>query len=556
MPTMEVTGNAFVAENGSALKCKAALFEPLDCDILTPTRLNCPYYYQPDDFMRDIAERVRQSVMCEPWQPEAAQGKMLGLLIVTDKEGRAGFLKAYSGQVCGRADWPGWVPAVFDYLYAGSPLLAGEARVKAIGMEISETLSSPRYRLACSRLANAEADGEREVAAWRAAMSASKSRRDEERSQGVGSEAERIKASQFEKAELRRLRQRVAERVTPLRDAVAACERRIAEMRCERKTLSDTLQRWLFDSTRVTNALGEWATLTDIFRPTASHVPPSGAGECCAPKLLQYAFTHGLRPVAVAEFWYGRSPVGEVRREGEFYPACQGKCRPILDFMLRGTAVEPNPLEAEEETVEVRVLYEDDVLVAVEKPAGMLATPGRSARRSTQEIVQAMRPGMPILAVHRLDMQTSGILLFAKSETVQRLMQRQFAERQVSKRYTAVLDGVPERPREGDITLPLAPDYVNRPCQRVDPEHGREALTHYIIESTAEGRARLALFPHTGRTHQLRLHCAHPGGLGVPIVGDDLYGRHARRLLLHAGTLTFRHPVSGETVSLESPCPF
>ena len=265
-----------------------------------------------------------------------------------------------------------------------------------------------------------------------------------------------------------------------------------------------------------------------------------------------------MKPLAIAEFWWGRSPVGEIRHHLSHYPACQGKCRPILDFMLQGLDVEPNPLEADEPRTHIDIVYSDAWLLIIDKPAGMLSVPGKGTRLSAQEILSeelsCAEDGL--LCVHRLDMQTSGLLVFARSAEIQREMQRRFAMRQVRKSYTALLDGSYNGPDDGVIAIPLAADYLNRPRQKADYDNGKEAITVYHVTERRESTTRIALYPQTGRTHQLRIHCAHSDGLGVPIVGDDLYGRHDSRLMLHATTLDFAHPVTGESMYIESTCPF
>ena len=336
------------------------------------------------------------------------------------------------------------------------------------------------------------------------------------------------------------------------------------------------------------NARGETGTLTEIFADTPQQLPPGGAGECAAPKLLQYAFAHGLEPVAMAEFWYGASPQGEVRHHGHFYPACRNKCLPILSFMLRGLDVEAQPIYSVQKPLEI--LYDDEYLIAVNKPEGMLTVPGKLDATSLQQLV-CSHIGSAARVVHRLDMDTSGIVVFAKSPDVQRLLQRQFEQRSTHKRYVALVVGTPAE-NEGTISLPLRPDVENRPQQMVDFTHGKPAITQFkrverdlseIGFLPSEGLktpiSRLVLTPLTGRTHQLRVHCAHPLGLGTPILGDRLYNNSATtlpaaeqgdcaaassphcaaapaRMYLHAEYLEITHPVTGTRLKLTAPCPF
>lgn len=522
-----------------------------------PPRLNCPFYYQPHPVCVEAVKRVQEVVASMPeWSAEVSAGKMFGVLVVCDVSGNAtgrkgsiAYLQAYSGQIGGREDWDGWVPAVFDYLQPDGYFVTQEAEISQVNAEIRERESSDRYRLLCARLASEKVCQQGRIDDYRTFMSAEKSNREVRRQNGEDN-AVLVRESQFQKAEFKRLKQDVANFLEPLARAVHEYESATLALKRKRKLLSDELQRWLFSQFVMLNGCGQRRNLLEIFAETPQRIPPSGAGECCAPKLLQYAFLHGLAPMAMAEFWWGRSPVGEIREHLSFYPACMGKCKPILDFMLQGVDVEPNALEEEELRSRLNIVYEDDWLLAIDKPAGMLSVPGKGQRLSAYEIV-CRQVDSSLFPVHRLDMQTSGILLFAKSSSVQESMQRMFASREVKKRYVAVLDGVFVGESEGVIDLPLTSDYENRPRQKVDFSSGKRAVTHYIIIGVVNGRTRVELYPQTGRTHQLRVHCAYRDGLALPIVGDDLYGRHADRLLLHAESLVFVHPVTLQEVHIE-----
>lgn len=332
----------------------------------------------------------------------------------------------------------------------------------------------------------------------------------------------------------------------------------------KRKQMSEELQLWLFRQYRMLNARGEEKDLVDIWRdyhrsPRIQQkfpLPPGGSGDCCAPKLLQYAYQNHLRPVCMAEFWWQTEPVvsstvDEVRHHLHYYPACQGKCKPILSHMLQGLDVEPNPKETVVKAP-LETLYEDEVLVVVNKPSGMLSVPGKSDLPSVYSILRERYPDAeePMM-VHRLDMGTSGLLVVAKTQAAYHALQQQFYERTVDKRYVALLERMPAVPK-GIIHLPLRPDPLNRPYQVVDQLHGKRAETAYEVLGTTGKGVRVALFPHTGRTHQLRVHCAHPDGLDAPIVGDELYGTTADRLYLHAASLTFTHPVSGQRLQFQT----
>ena len=322
----------------------------------------------------------------------------------------------------------------------------------------------------------------------------------------------------------------------------------------ERKAASAELQAWIFDRYRVSNARGETLSIREVFARRGLF-PPGGTGDCAAPKLLQYAYGHRLRPLAMGEFWYGASPAAEVREQGRFYPSCAGKCGPLLSFMLEGLDVAPNPLDREYTTdSEPRILYEDPAILVVSKPAGMLSVPGRTQAKSLLEWLRE-RYG-EVHSCHRLDMDTSGVMVFARTAAAKSGIERQFAAREVVKTYRARLvasDRPFGRARRGTIALPLSLDYYDRPRQMVDPEHGKLAVTEYeVLGQLPDGEIDIRFTPRTGRSHQLRVHAAHAAGLGRPIKGDRLYGSpDGGRLFLHAETLAFRHPVTGETVRFE-----
>jgi len=331
------------------------------------------------------------------------------------------------------------------------------------------------------------------------------------------------------------------------------------------KQMSQDLQTWLFHQYRMMNGLGEVRDLVEIWQDYHSSprlrskypLPPGGTGDCCAPKLLQYAFLHHLRPVCMAEFWWGDSPKGLIRHHGQFYPACRGKCKPVLTWMLQGLDVDPHLDSEQMARQEPDIIYEDDTLAVLSKPDGMLSVPGKTDETSVASWAQAQWPGA--MLAHRLDMLTSGLVIVAKTMEAYRQLQAQFADRTVKKKYLAIVMGSPAK-EHGVIDLPLSSDPLNRPLQVVDYEHGKRAITEYrVLAGVTKESARytlLALWPHTGRTHQLRMHCAHADGLGCPIVGDELYGQKADRLYLQAQGITFVHPTTGKRMHFELPYPF
>jgi len=318
------------------------------------------------------------------------------------------------------------------------------------------------------------------------------------------------------------------------------------------KQMSQELQTWLFHQYQLLNARGEVKDLVDIWQQYYSRpklrqkypLPPGGTGDCCAPKLLQYAYQHALRPICMAEFWWGKTTKEELRQHLNYYPACRGKCKPILTWMLQGLDVDPNPETLGFEHMEIPTIYENDDIVVVNKPSGILSVPGRVEDYSVETVMHQRYPGS--IVAHRLDMGTSGLLLVAKHPDAYHPLQQQFIRHEIKKKYIALLEHAGQG--TGIISLPLRPDPMNRPRQVVDMEHGKRAVTRYeFIDDHL-----VALWPETGRTHQLRIHCAHPDGLNNPIVGDELYGSKGQRLCLHAAEIWFRHPISGEEMHFET----
>lgn len=434
-------------------------FHPLHTSIAKPERFTWPFCYEPHPLCLLACDEVKAEI--ERIAP--SEGKMFGVLVAEDSEGRLGFLAAYSGLLCGRNDWEYFVPPVFD---AQQP------------------------------------DG------------------------------------YFKQKE---------------RDIMASSRH---------KEMSQDLQLWLFRQYRMLNANGDSRDLVEIWRDYHQNpkiqkkfpLPPGGTGDCCAPKLLQYAYQHQLKPVCMAEFWWGPSPASEIRHHGEFYPACRGKCKPVLTWMLQGLDVDPDPEQSGFLHQGIEIIYEDDAIAAVYKPSGMLSVPGKSDDYSVATWAKERWPES--MLPHRLDLLTSGIMLVAKTAEAYHHLQDQFAARTIKKKYVAVVEGEISADH-GVIDLPLSSDPLNRPRQIVDHEHGKRAITEYRVleREFRNGKpfAKIALYPHTGRTHQLRMHCAHQEGLGCPIVGDELYGHKSDRLYLQAESIAFVHPSMGRRMHLFCP---
>ena len=545
--------------------------------------MNNPLDYEPHPLCIQACREVQEMLARrEDWQEEIAHGKMFGVLIVenvkTDTDvPKWGYLAAYSGQIGGRSDWEDFVPAVFDYLQPHGYFKTHEEEISRINQSISHLEKDERMKEARTLIRQLQEERKRTIAAYQEKMKEAKAKRDSRREAGNLSEAEEaemIRESQFMKAELRRLKKSLSEK-TALETEFEDYQENILRLKQLRKQLSDALQQWLFSQFRMMNQEGESKDLLEIFRDEAlkeypqaaiatsriaalKMVPPAGSGECCEPKLLQYAYQHGYKPLQMAMFWWGESPKEEIRHHLQFYPACNGKCKPILHWMLPASTFEPEAINLSIYD-KVETLYEDREIAVIHKPEGLLSVPGKDAAQpSVYALMKRKYPeATGPLIVHRLDMATSGVLLIAKTEFAYHRLQQAFLNHQIQKKYVAIISGR-DIPEKGIISLPLLPDYLNRPRQMVNHEQGKEAITEYeILERIDGSHLRIALYPKTGRTHQLRVHCAHQEGLNAPILGDPLYGNEkAARLHLHAEEITFEHPLTGKKITIKRKADF
>ncbi|MBR1882840.1 MAG: RNA pseudouridine synthase [Muribaculaceae bacterium] len=522
-----------------------------------PRRFTWPFHYVPHPLCRLAARQLAQHIASQPQLRAALDaGKMLGVLVVREPSGSLAFLAAFSGNVMGTNHLPYFVPPIYDLLQPQGEFRTEEAAIVGINREIEQLEREAGSEAMRQQLALAKQAGEEEVLAFKQLMQHSKRQRDDARAAGALTplqQEELLRESRFQKAELKRIKHRVAQRLDEAQARQAALWQRVHALKQERKRRSEALQRRIFRLFVVTNALGEQ---TDLIQLLAPALPPAGTGECCAPKLLQHAYRLRVKPLCMAEFWWGQSPQGEVRHHGHYYPACRSKCLPILPWMMRGLDVEENPLAQAPAEQPLDVLYDDEWLSVVNKPAGMLTQPGKLITQSLETRYRARMQGVsgPVV-VHRLDQETSGVVVLAKNREAHKALQALFEQRQVSKRYVALLDGTVAA-SEGIIELPLRPNPDDRPRQMVDTVHGKAAITRFEVLERNGGTTRVAFYPLTGRTHQLRVHASHPSGLGVAIVGDMLYGRAAGRLMLHAEQLCFTHPFTGKRLVVSSPAPF
>jgi tRNA pseudouridine32 synthase/23S rRNA pseudouridine746 synthase len=528
--------------------------------ISLPSAFTYPFHYTPHPLTRLAAEEVQAYLRTRTdWEAELQEGKMFGVLIVRTSKQELGYLAAFSGNLAGSNQHAFFVPPVYDLLQPDGFFRIEETKISAINHRIENALHSNTYSALKEQLHTYQETVNNQLRTAKENLKRAKQEREAMRSRGTTpeEEARMIRESQFQKAEYKRLERKLKEELNIRQTALNTYETAISALKQERKQRSAALQQRLFEQFRMLNARGEVKDLCELFRNTPQGTPPAGTGECALPKLLQFAYLHKLKPLAMGEFWWGKSPKNEIRQQGHFYPSCTGKCAPILKHMLIGLQVEKNPLEEDlHRDTPLPVLYEDEWLVVVCKPAGMLSVPGKNGLDSVSERLHTLYPeATGPLIVHRLDMATSGLLLAAKTKEVHQHLQAQFETRSIRKRYTAILEGTPSQ-KEGIINLPLCPNLLHRPLQSVDFEHGKPAVTRYQVLKSLENRTLISFYPQTGRTHQLRVHAAHPLGLGCPIVGDELYGKKADRLYLHAAELTFTHPVNGKIIHVEQEADF
>ncbi len=516
-------------------------------------RLNNPFDYEPHTLVLAAAERVRERILMLniEQQREFHSGKMLGVLVVR-RGCEVGFLAAFSGSVLGVTTLEWFVPPIYDLNSEEGYFRDCEGEISTINHEIERIENSAEYHKLSEDCKRAESTLEEAITQARAQYRAAKAQRKVLRESGEREACERAeRESQHQKGEIRRLETHLRGELERSAAALELTQSELSRLKKVRTELSNALQRRMFESYRLLNGRGECRTVLSIFESQLNRLPPAGTGDCAAPKLLQYAFRHGMTPLAIGEFWYGESQRGEVRHDGVFYGACRGKCHPILRFMLEGVELD-EPLKYPTESLEPHTIYEDEELLVLDKPSGLLSVRGRGDDPSLESFITQRYPEARV--VHRLDQDTSGVILVAKSLDTYRDLQRQFAQRTLSKRYIALVEGRINPPR-GEISLPLSLDPLDRPRQRVNHEGGAPAYTTYEVlgYNERDNTTRLALYPHTGRTHQLRLHAAHSEGLNAPIVGDRLYGRSnkksAQRLMLHAEQISFTHPHTQERVT-------
>ncbi len=534
-----------------------------------PCVLPSPFLDTPHPLAAQAAGLLQQRLTNEDSWPRdffaADSGKMFGVLVVRDSENRIGFLSGFSGMMSGQWQWPGFVPPIFDQTEQARFLPNGRETLAKLTEQLQVLENAKQRSEFADKVSQMQQQRGQALATLKQQHKAAKAERKQQRQalqllDNVTDQQTQMAAlalaSQHHKREATNAKQYWNAKLQHVQQPHQLYEQKIEQLKTARAETSRQLHQKIFAGYMLHNQQHEQMPITHFF---TKGTPPAGAGDCVGPKLIHYAQQHQLQPLALAEFWWGASPAAGVRHHEYFYPACRGKCRPILPFMLRGLNVEPEPCYGQGvDPSEPHVVYEDEEILVINKPPGLMSEPGTEVRDSVFYRLRQRYPDCPELRLaHRLDMSTSGLLLVAKNLPAYRLLQQQFIKRTVEKRYEALLSKpLPAELDNGDIDLPLRVDFDDRPRQLVCYEYGKTAQTHWQVIDVDSITTRVYFYPHTGRTHQLRVHASHRDGLNAPIVGDDMYGQAKDRLMLHAQQLSFDHPTTRERLTFELPAPF
>jgi len=550
-------------------------FKTTTSGIALPEKFTFPFYYEPH-LLAKIATLEVQEYLEHQTDFEhnfglknssnaLAVGKMFGVLVVKNEHNKIGYLTAFSGKLADKSLPKIFVPPVFNMRTAGSFYIKGELEIDGINAQLGILKKDKKYLSLKKLVKKISKEIEDDLAFQRKRMKLSRTDRKAQKKKAIAI-LSAVEFQQFTKKLtqesynsqffLKELQAYYQSKFELISKDFLSFEAKITALKQARKEKSNYLQQTLFSKYAFLNQQKELKNLLAIFDNPAIK-PPAGSGECAAPKLLQYAFANNLTPIAMAEFWWGISPNSAVRKHKNYYPACQGRCKPILSHMLKGVEMDPNVLlDTLSEKQELKIIYEDAVLIVVDKPAEFLSVPGKEIKDAVYTRIKEKYPtATGPLIVHRLDMSTSGILVLTKTKEANKILQSQFINRTIKKRYVALLDGIlPED--SGKIQLPLRVDLDDRPKQLVDFTHGKAAETRWEVLRRENGKTRVHFYPISGRTHQLRVHAAHKNGLNTPIVGDDLYGKKENRLHLHAEFIEFLHPTTNKNISFTIPPEF
>ena len=536
--------------------------------ILLPEKFTFPFYYEPHQLSKIATEELQEYLENQTDfthnfgfnenDKELAIGKMFGVLVVKNLQNEIGYLTAFSGKLTDKSLPEKFVPPIFNMRTEGSFYIKGEKEIEQIGKEISLLKNNRTYLSLKKSVKKLNKKIENDLAFQRKKMKLSKQER-KIRKRNAQTELNKNDFEAFNKTLIqesfnqqffyKELVEYYENKLKKSNQLFINFENKITELKKRRKNISANLQNTLFGKYQFLNQQKKQKGLLEIFN-SPDIKPPAGAGDCSAPKLLQYTFQNDLTPIAMAEFWWGISPNSKIRKHKNYYPACQGRCKPILGHMLEGIEMDDNLLlENGSEKQELEIVFEDDAIIIVNKPAEFLSVPGKEITDSVYTRIKEKYPtATGPLIVHRLDMSTSGILVLTKTKEANKFVQSQFINRTIKKRYVALLDGNLTK-NSGTINLPLRLDLDDRPRQLVDFTHGKNAKTEWEVIERKDNKTRVHFYPITGRTHQLRVHAAHKNGLNAPIIGDDLYGKKQNRLHLHAEFIEFVHPITNKVIS-------
>lgn len=523
-----------------------------------PEKLGDPFSYLPSDAVREAYDDfLIQLDSNDALKTELEKGKMIGVLVVKNQTDETGYLLSFSGQLFGKNEYPGFVPPVFDILTPDSYYKSGEKEISGINEEIKNLENVLKLESAMVNKNPVVIECETRLAEYQEFAKQQKNLRDSLRPTATAEEIRKMNnESSTQKKQLKRLKQEVEAAKVAANIPVERLKNQIDNLKKQREEKSRNLQRRIFRDFRFHNTNGKEKTLLDIFSDEV--MPPSGAGECAAPRLLEYAYRNDYQSISMAEFWIGASPSGRVRHSGTYYHACRSKCLPIMNFMLEGVDLEKNKLDFDYENEEIKTLYRDDDILVISKPSGLLSVRGKESQTSVETWAENIcREYSGPKIVHRLDQDTSGIMVIALNINAYHNLQKQFENHSIQKKYVALTERIPSI-KEQTIILPLAPDIANRPMQMISREYGLYAETYYKVVKKKDGKALIDVFPHTGRTHQIRVHLSSKEGAESPILGDRLYGSKSVvcRLMLHAEKITFEHPATKKMMTFEDKAPF
>lgn len=543
--------------------------------IELPKKFTFPFYYQPHPLCKIAVDEIQNYLETQtdfehnfginPTKKGLIIGKMFGVLVVQNQQNEIGYIAAVSGKLANTNSHTFFVPPVFDMLTKDSNFLKEEIILNDINNKLLKLENNTEFLKLKEQYKITNKKAKIDIREKKDALRIAKNNRDLQREQAKHELDPKAYADLEEKLAQESLKGKYFfnnvirywdHTINDIKDQLSIFTKKIDSLKEERRTKSASLQQFLFNSYQFLNHKKERKDLTELFKDS-NQIPPAGSGECTAPKLLQYAFLHGLKPLAMAEFWWGQSPNKEIRKHKHFYPACQGKCKPILQHMLSGIEMDVNPmLQNPAIGKELDIIFEDEDIIIINKPAEFLSVPGIHIQDSVYtRIKQQVKDISGPIIVHRLDMSTSGLLVLAKNKNAHKNLQSQFINKTIEKRYTALLDGIIKE-KSGTINLPLRVDLDDRPRQLVCFEHGKPAETKWEVVEQKGNNTKVHFYPISGRTHQLRMHASHQLGLNTPIIGDDLYGKKDNRLYLHADTLTFTHPTSKERITFHKKAEF